>query len=72
MKYRVKVEVEYFIFLLKKSFLNLLLLLKKQLLKIAEIFLWKMPQEIKETESITNHDVKAVEYFLKEKLKNKL
>ena len=35
---------------------------------IAENFSIEDAEEIKETEKITNHDVKAVEYFLKEKL----
>src|SRR5690606_33716719 len=43
---------------------------KKQLLKIDEEFSIANAEEIKATEKITNHDVKAVEYFLKEKLKN--
>ena len=41
-KYRVKVEIEYFIFLAEKKFFKLTPALKKQLLKIVEIFLWKM------------------------------
>ncbi len=37
--------------------------------KIHEDFSIENAEKIKATESITNHDVKAVEYFLKEKLK---
>lgn len=69
-KYRVKVEVEYFIFLSEKKFFKLTPAQKKQLLKIADDFSIADAEEIKATEKITNHDVKAVEYFLKEKLKN--
>jgi adenylosuccinate lyase len=54
-----------FFFSLKKSFLKLLL----QLLKIGDEFSINDAEKIKETEKITNHDVKAIEYFLKEKLK---
>jgi adenylosuccinate lyase len=68
-KYRVKVEIEYFIFLAEKKFFKITPLLKKQLLKIHEAFSIENAEKIKATESITNHDVKAVEYFLKEKLK---
>ena len=68
-KYRVKVEVEYFIFLSEKKFFKVPTNLKKQLLKIADEFSIEDAEIIKATEKITNHDVKAVEYFLKEKLK---
>lgn len=69
MKYRVKVEVEYFIFLGENKFFKLSSTIKKHLLKIADDFSIADAQKIKATEKITNHDVKAVEYFLKEKLK---
>lgn len=67
-KYRVKVEVEYFLFLSEKKFFKVSATLKKQLIKIAEEFSLEDAEKIKATEKITNHDVKAVEYFLKEKL----
>jgi adenylosuccinate lyase len=44
--------------------------LKKQLLNIEKEFSIADAEKIKATEKITNHDVKAVEYFLKEKLKS--
>lgn len=69
-KYRVKVELEYFLFLAEKKFFKLTPTQKKQLLKITDDFSIADAEEIKATEKITNHDVKAVEYFLKEKLKN--
>ena len=68
-KYRVKVEIAYFLFLSEKKFFKLPPVLKKQLIKVFENFSIEDAQKIKETESITNHDVKAVEYFLKTKLK---
>jgi adenylosuccinate lyase len=69
-KYRVKVEIEYFLFLAERKFFKLPPLLKKQLIKVFEEFSLEDAQKIKDIERITNHDVKAVEYFLKEKLKN--
>jgi adenylosuccinate lyase len=68
-KYRVKVEIEYFIFLGEKKFIRVTALLKKQLTKLYENFSLEDAEKIKATENITNHDVKAVEYFIKEKLK---
>ncbi|MEO8852667.1 MAG: adenylosuccinate lyase [Ginsengibacter sp.] len=68
-KYRVKVEVEYFLFLAEKKFFKVNPSLKKQLTNIANDFSIEDAETIKATEKITNHDVKAVEYFLKEKLK---
>jgi len=67
-KYRLKVEVEYFIFLGSKKFFKLSDKQNKSLLAIADSFNLEDAQKIKETEKITNHDVKAVEYFLKKKL----
>ncbi|HET7119372.1 MAG TPA: adenylosuccinate lyase, partial [Hanamia sp.] len=67
-KYRVKVEIEYFLFLSQKKFFKVPTPLKKQLIKVADEFSIADAEKIKATEKITNHDVKAVEYFLKEKL----
>ena len=69
-KYRVKVEVEYFLFLAQKKFFKVSPQLKKQLLNIEKEFSIADAEKIKATEKITNHDVKAVEYFLKEKLQS--
>ncbi len=69
-KYRVQVEVEYFISLCEiplpqlKDFNTDLF---KDLRHIYESFESTDALRIKEIESVTNHDVKAVEYFLKEK-----
>jgi adenylosuccinate lyase len=67
-KYRVKVEIEYFLFLAEKKFFKMSPLIKKQLKSIGNDFSIADAEKIKATEKITNHDVKAVEYFLKEKL----
>jgi adenylosuccinate lyase len=68
-KYRVLVEVEYFQFLANKKFFSINTSLRKALRAIVEDFSLEDARTIKETEKITNHDVKAVEYFIKEKLK---
>jgi len=64
-KYRVQVEVSYFIFLSEKKFFTISANTKKQLLGAAENFTLENALEIKKIERTTNHDVKAVEYFLK-------
>lgn len=69
-KYRVQVEIEYFITL--SEFLPQLCALatgenKEALRKIYREFSVEDATRIKEIESVTNHDVKAVEYFIKEK-----
>ncbi len=67
-KYRVQVEVAYFIFLADKKFFKLSAKAKQQLKTAAENFSLNDAQQVKQTEATTNHDVKAVEYFLKELL----
>src|SRR5689334_17449571 len=67
-KYRIKVEVEYFIFLSENKFFKITPVVKNKLRNVVENFSIEDAQKIKDTEKITNHDVKAVEYFLKEKL----
>jgi adenylosuccinate lyase len=64
-KYRVKVEVDYFLFLAEKKFLKADTATKKELVSAVQNFSLLDATSIKETEKITNHDVKAVEYFLK-------
>ena len=69
-KYRVKVEIEYFIALCEIPLPQLISFdnsLFNELRKIYIDFTAKDAQKIKDIESITNHDVKAVEYFIKEK-----
>jgi adenylosuccinate lyase len=68
MKYRVTIEVEYLLFLEKKKFLKLSHKTKKHLQKLCADFGTEDAQEIKQIEYTTNHDVKAVEYFVKNEL----
>jgi adenylosuccinate lyase len=68
MKYRVLVEVEYFIFLATKKIFRLPAKAIPQLRNIAAEFSLDDAHQIKQIEATTNHDVKAVEYFLKEQL----
>jgi len=67
-RYRLKVEVEYFIMLSEKKFFKLDLKLKHRLRQLVDDFSVEDAASIKATESVTNHDVKAVEYFLKQAL----
>ena len=69
MKYRVRVEVLYFLFLSKKKFFPLSSKVKTELQNLLNDFSLSDAQEIKQTELTTNHDVKAVEYFIKDFLK---
>ena len=64
-KYRVIVEIDYFIFLADKKFFKLPAKAKTFLLDLKENFSEADAKTIKEIEATTNHDVKAVEYFLK-------
>jgi adenylosuccinate lyase len=67
-RYRVLVEVEYFLFLGKKRFFSLDVASRRQLQAAIENFGLEDAQWIKTAEKTTNHDVKAVEYFLKDRL----
>jgi len=69
-KYRVYVEIEYFIALCEVNLIGLQNFDKNnypKLRAIHEQFNDEHAQEIKDTEKITNHDVKAVEYFIKKR-----
>ena len=69
-RYRVKVEVEYFIALCELPLPQLADVDKGlfgALRDIYALFSVEDASRIKEIESVTNHDVKAVEYFLKER-----
>ena len=69
--YRLKVEIEYFLFLCKNRIGKLKPLNSKEknnLRNIYNNFSIKDALKIKKIEEKTNHDVKAVEYFLKKKL----
>jgi adenylosuccinate lyase len=68
-KYRVRVEVEYFLFLAEKKIFKLPANAKPAKLRaIYQQFTEADAEKIKEIERTTNHDVKAVEYFLKDKI----
>ena len=68
-RYRVRVEVEYFLFLAEKKVISLPAAVKPAKLRaIYENFTEADAAQIKTIERTTNHDVKAVEYFLKEKM----
>ncbi|MBO7559078.1 MAG: adenylosuccinate lyase [Bacteroidaceae bacterium] len=70
-KYRVRVEIEYFITLCElplpqlESFDSSLF---ETLRNIYRNFSEENAQRVKDIEKVTNHDVKAVEYFIKEEL----
>lgn len=67
-KYRVNIEIDWLKYFLKN-------ILKQEddfstkLAKIVENFDLKQAQRVKEIEKVTNHDVKAVEYYVREALK---
>ncbi len=68
-RYRVRVEIEYFISLCELPLPQLTSFDKQLFAKLRSIY-EKFTEEdaarVKDIESITNHDVKAVEYFIKE------
>ncbi|GGG09400.1 adenylosuccinate lyase [Dokdonia pacifica] len=69
-KYRVKVEIEYFIALCELPLPQLESIDKHSYIALREIysdFTTQDAQAIKDIEKTTNHDVKAVEYFIKQK-----
>lgn len=67
-RYRIRVEVEYFIALGEKKLFTLKPAQVKSLRALYENFTPEKAQEIKNVERITNHDVKAVEYYIKKEL----
>ncbi len=74
MRYRVLIEIEWFIHLFNEAKLKGTKPLKSTELKILrsiyEQFDLVDAKRIKDLEKTTNHDVKAVEYFIREKVKN--
>ena len=71
--YRLKVEVEYFISLCKIGIPQLDNFESKKFDELRKIYLKFSDEdaaEIKEIERVTNHDVKAVEYYIKQKFDN--
>ncbi len=70
-RYRVRVEIEYFIALCELPLPQLMDFnhsLFDDLRNIYREFTPADAQRVKDIEAVTNHDVKAVEYFIKEKL----
>ena len=67
-RYRVRVEVEYLIALSERRLFTLKAAQKQSLRSLYEEFTPARAQEVKDLERVTNHDVKAVEYYLKREL----
>lgn len=67
-KYRILVEVHYLFWLDKKKVIKLGVAATKHLRSLSESFSIEQAKAIKEIEKTTNHDVKAVEYFIKQEL----
>ena len=68
-RFRVKVEIEYFISLCNSSIIQLNHFPNEKFKNLRNLYLNFSENDairIKEIEAITNHDVKAVEYFIKE------
>ncbi|MBO4315129.1 MAG: adenylosuccinate lyase, partial [Prevotella sp.] len=68
-RYRVRVEIEYFITLCELPLPQLAAFDKTLFARLRDIYLHFSvddAQRVKDIEKITNHDVKAVEYFIKE------
>ena len=69
-RYRVKIEIEYFIALCKIPLEELKGIDEKSFSKLRSIYIdftSKDAKKVKEIEKKTNHDVKAVEYFIKDR-----
>ena len=70
-RYRVRVEIEYFITLCELPLPQLQQINHSLFDQLRDIYRAVTPadaQRVKDIEKVTNHDVKAVEYFIKEKL----
>ena len=67
-QYRLRVEIEYFIALSKLKLFKLENSSVNKLKKIYQDFTPNTALEIKNLEKVTNHDVKALEYFMKKEL----
>lgn len=68
-RYRVLVEIEYFIALCENPLPQLASINSEVFIKLREVYLnfsTEDAQKIKDIEKTTNHDVKAVEYFIKD------
>ena len=70
MKYRVEVEIKYLIFLGRQLEIEELVENEAKILEIYNLFSLEDCLKIKEFEKTCNHDVKSVEYFIREQLNN--
>jgi adenylosuccinate lyase len=74
MRYRILIEIEWFIFLFNELSLPETRVLEPDELRllrgIYETFDVEDAQKVKDIEKTTNHDVKAIEYFIKDQLRN--
>ena len=71
-KYRVRVEIEYFIALCELPLEQLKSFPAEKFAALRDIynnFSTEDAQKVKDIEKVTNHDVKAVEYFIKDEFK---
>lgn len=71
-RYRVRVEIEYFIALCDIPLPQLADFDKTMYRALRDIYLTMTPEDaakVKEIEKVTNHDVKAVEYYIKDRFK---
>jgi adenylosuccinate lyase len=70
-KYRVRIEIEYYLALMDGGIIpSKGLTAAQELRNIYQNFTLEDAEAIKTLEKTTNHDVKAVEYFIKERLKD--
>jgi len=70
-KYRVLIEIEYFIAMVESGVEALVDFPKEKYTELRAIYIEFSEEDalwIKDTEKVTNHDVKAVEYFVKDKM----
>ena len=67
-KYRVKVEIEWLKYILKSDICNINKEIVENVDKIYDTFDISSAMRVKEIEKITNHDVKAIEYYIKEEM----
>ena len=71
-RYRVRVEIEYFIALCQIPLPQLSDFDQSKFESLRDIYRNMTPEDaakVKEIENVTNHDVKAVEYFIKDRFK---
>jgi len=71
MQYRVRVEIEYFVALAQQKIFSLPANKVQALRKIYADFNNETAQQIKNLEKVTNHDVKALEYYIKKDTKER-